>query len=448
MTKKLGLILLALFLVLTFVACQTEPEQPITPPADDETPDAPSDQPGNEETPDPMPPEDIVLSEIKLIVDGESDYTIVYDDSDSVIAEYAKALAQRLNAGIEVIGISEAEGDYGHEIVIGDIRASGREAAEALGGGDFSISVVDDDLVMCASNSRLYAYLFDVFTDKYLAGALDGTLTIRSEQNFLYSTSSLRKTSYVDYLKLHDGMTRELIEEIFDYCSFTAEDGTTLPYRLYVPYEYDPSKEYPVLIVLHGAGERGTDNRGNIYHMLHDMFSHGDTPLDEAIIIAPQCPEGNQWVDTPWANGNYSVDRVPMSNELNAVLELLWDIEEEFSTDYHRYYITGLSMGGFGTWDMIMRQPTIFAAAVPICGGADPSYAVEICNMPIYTVHGSADTTVPVAGTRAMVEALKMQGSTVIYQELEGEGHGVWNWTTQNSDVWEWLFSQSLPDVK
>jgi predicted peptidase len=247
----------------------------------------------------------------------------------------------------------------------------------------------------------------------------------------------------VEYLKQRNTVTRELVEELFEYATFTASDGTTLPYRLYVPYEYDPDKEYPVLVVLHGAGERGTDNKGNIFHMLHDMFSHADTPLSEAIIIAPQCPGApNQWVDTPWVNGNYSVDRVSMSNELSAVLELLWEIEDEFSTDDDRYYITGLSMGGFGTWDMIMRYPDVFAAAVPICGGADPSYAAEICDMPIYTVHGSADPTVPVAGTRAMVEALKALGCPIIYQELEGEGHGVWNWAAQNADVWEWLFSQ------
>jgi predicted peptidase len=137
------------------------------------------------------------------------------------------------------------------------------------------------------------------------------------------------------------------------------------------------------------------------------------------------------------------VDALKMSNELNAVLELLWEIEDKYSLDDNRYYISGLSMGGFGTWDMIMRNPDLFAAAVPICGGADPHYAEKICDMPIYTVHGSVDPLVPVSGTRAMVDALKVAGSPVIYRELEGEEHGVWNWAAQNADLWEWLFSQS-----
>lgn len=449
--KKISWIVLVLLVALLLVACQSTPEQPADSPTDTPTAEAPSDQPTDEpEDEDPTdsePPQEEPYDIIDLIVNSTSDYTVVYDDSDPMITEQAKAFVKFLDhkyfVDIEAVGISEAEKDYGHEIVIGEIRSSGREAAKALKGGDFSISVVEDDLVMCATNGRLYSYLFDVFTYQFLSSYSKGSLTISSEQNFLYSASALSATPYVEYLKQRNTMTRELVEELFEYATFTASDGTILPYRLYVPYEYDPDKEYPVLVVLHGAGERGTDNKGNIYHMLHDMFSHADTPLSEAIIIAPQCPAApNQWVDTPWANGNYSVDRVAMSNELGAVLELLWEIEDEFSTDIDRYYITGLSMGGFGTWDMIMRYPEVFAAAVPICGGADPSYAAEICDMPIYTIHGSADPTVPVAGTRAMVEALKAQGSPVIYQELEGEGHGVWNWAAQNADVWEWLFSQ------
>jgi predicted peptidase len=134
-----------------------------------------------------------------------------------------------------------------------------------------------------------------------------------------------------------------------------------------------------------------------------------------------------------------------MSNELAAVMELLYAIEDEFSTDDNRYYVTGLSMGGFGTWDLLMRYPEVFAAGVPICGGADPSYAEVLKDVPIYTVHSTDDPTVPVMGTQAMVKALKEAGSLLIfYEELEGFGHGVWNWTAEQADIWEWLFTQNL----
>ena len=423
--KRILGVVLTLVTVLTLaVACKT--------------PDGPDSGEGNN-TKDPYT--------VDFIVNNATEYTIVYDDSNEAVKTQVEAFVKKMKNNFfvtfEAVGISEAQADYGKEMIVGPVREAGRAAKAQLKGADFSVSVEGDDIVLCSSADGLYAYLFDVFAEEYLVGFKDDCLTISSDHSVLYSTSSYRNTTYFERLS-KNGVTKELIEDIFEYRSFTAEDGTTLPYRIYIPFEYNEDEEYPVLILLHGAGERGTDNKGNLLHMVKDMFSHSDTPVANAIVIAPQCSAApNQWVDTPWANGNYSVDAVKSSNELNAVLELLYEIEDEFSTDDDRYYITGLSMGGFGTWDMIMRNPDLFAAAVPICGGADPDYAGEIAHMPIYTVHGSADPTVPVAGTRAMVEALKSEGSAVIYKELEGEGHGVWNWTAQNADVWEWLFSQS-----
>ncbi|MBR2620775.1 MAG: hypothetical protein IKC97_00180 [Clostridia bacterium] len=433
MVKKFLLLIVSVAMMLVLGACQPANGEP----------------PAGEDNPEPKPPEDSKPVTIDLIVDGASDYTIVYDDSDPIIKAQVEAFVKRMDNNyfvtFEAVGIIEAEADYGHEIVIGDVRASGREAAKALKESDFSISVVDDDLVMCATGSRLYAYLFDVFASEYLVDYDDGTLSISSEHTFWYSASPLSSTTYFERLS-KKGVTGALIEQIFEYRTFTAEDGTTLPYRLYVPCEYDKSKEYPVLIVLHGAGQRGTDNLGGIKYIVPQIFAHEDTPVAEAIVICPQCPAApEQWVDTPWGRGNYSVDNVKMSNELGAVLELLYAIEDEFSTDDDRYYLTGLSMGGFGTWDLLMRYPELFAAGIPICGGADPSYAEVLKNVPIYTVHSTDDPTVPASGTQAMVKALEEAGSMCIYfRELEGYGHGVWNWTAEQADIWNWLFAQKL----
>ena len=430
MKKGIWFVILAVLMIAALVACT---------PADNT-----GDGEGDEEP--PMP------TTIDLIVNSESDYTIVYDDSDATIKAEVEAFVKRLDQKffltVKAVGLSEAEDDYGHEIVIGDARASGKTVLEQLKGGDFAMCVVEDDWVLCASNSRLYAYLFDVLFSEAFAGYRDGNLTLSSENNFFYLDSDLSGTNYVEYLKKRKTEGSALIEKIFEYCTFTAEDGTTLPYRLYVPYDYDPTKDYPVLIVLHGAGQRGTDNLGGVKHMLPQMYAHENTPMAEAIVFCPQCPAApNQWVDTPWAKGNYSVDDVPMSNELEAVLELLDEIEEEYSTDPDRYYVTGLSMGGFGTWDLLMRYPDKFAAGVPICGGADPSYADVLRDVPIFTVHSTDDPTVPAKGTQEMVKALRDAGSTVLkYQELEGMGHGVWNWTAENIEVWKWLFEQKLSD--
>lgn len=430
MKKGIWLIILVVLAITAFVACT---------PADHT-----QDGEGKQDPPAP--------ATIDLIVDFVSDYTIVYDDSDAVIKAQVQAFVKKLDndffVTLKAVGVSEAEDDYGHEIVIGNVRESGKALQKELQGGDFAMCVVEDDWVLCASNSRLYAYLFDVLFSESFAGYRNGNLTLSSEKNFFYHDSELCNTNYVEYLKTRKTEGSALIEKIFEYCTFTAEDGTTLPYRLYVPYEYDPAKDYPVLIVLHGAGQRGTDNLGGVKHMLPAMFAHKDTPLAEAIVICPQCPDApNQWVDTPWAKGNYSVDDVPISNELEAVLELLEQLENDYMTDPDRYYVTGLSMGGFGTWDLLMRYPGMFAAGVPICGGADPSYAAVLRDVPIFTVHSTDDPTVPAKGTQEMVNALKNAGSTVLrYQELEGMGHGVWNWTAENIDVWKWLFEQNLAD--
>jgi predicted peptidase len=179
--------------------------------------------------------------------------------------------------------------------------------------------------------------------------------------------------------------------------------------------------------------------------MLQKMFNHKDSPLMNAIILVPQCPDGQQWVDTPWANGNYSTQKVKESNELAGVLNVVDELIYDYMVDEDRIYAMGLSMGGFGTWDLLSRHGDMFAAGVPICGGGDPSMADELADMPIYTFHGSADTSVPVAGTREMAEALEAAGSSVFtYEELDGMGHGIWETVADRADVVKWLFSQTL----
>ncbi|MBQ7302437.1 MAG: prolyl oligopeptidase family serine peptidase, partial [Clostridia bacterium] len=150
-----------------------------------------------------------------------------------------------------------------------------------------------------------------------------------------------------------------------------------------------------------------------------------------------------QWVNTPWNKGNYSVANVPESAQLKAVMELLDTVEATYSVDKSRVYAMGVSMGGFGTWDLLMRHPDRFAAGMPLCGAADPAMAQAVKDIPIYTFHGSADTTVPVSGTRAMVDAVQAAGGKVLrYEELEGEGHLIQIPIFKRPEVSEWLFAQ------
>ena len=169
-----------------------------------------------------------------------------------------------------------------------------------------------------------------------------------------------------------------------------------------------------------------------------------DSPIYDAIVVAPQCPVGSQWVLTPWEKGNYVVDNVPESRELECVCGILDECRDFYNIDEDRVYVTGLSMGGFGTWDMLARHGARFAAGIPICGGGDPSRAKSLKRIPIWTFHGSDDGAVPVAGTRAMFSAIKREGGEEIgYTEFDGAAHNVWDAVYTDRQVIDWLFAQS-----
>lgn len=233
------------------------------------------------------------------------------------------------------------------------------------------------------------------------------------------------------------------VYQISQKLTYTNAD-TVLPYRLILPDNYDSTKNYPMVLFLHGAGERGNDNELQLFHCVQYIY---DNVPEDCIIVAPQCPAGQQWVDTPWANGSYSVTDVPESNELKAVVELIDQLKDTYSIDSDRVYATGISMGGFGTWNLMMRHNDVFAAAIPVCGGADPSMAEVVMYTPIFTFHGDADPVVPVSGTREMVKAIKDAGGTLIeYIEYPGAEHGIWNDAFATEGLLEKLFACKLSD--
>lgn len=224
---------------------------------------------------------------------------------------------------------------------------------------------------------------------------------------------------------------------------FKASDGTALPYTLQTPDAVRPEEKLPLVLCLHGAGGRGTDNAGRGSQAFRQLSFAEVQAQYPSYLLIPQCPMGEQWVDVPWAKGSYDLSRVPCSNELKAVRELLDVVCAEFNIDSSRLYVTGQSMGGYGTWDMILRNPDLFASAIPVCGAGDPSEAAEICDLPIWIFHGSDDPAVPVTGSREMAEALQEEGSTAVrYTEYPGVGHGSWVNAWKEPTLVPWLFSQ------
>jgi predicted peptidase len=194
---------------------------------------------------------------------------------------------------------------------------------------------------------------------------------------------------------------------------------------------------------LHGAGERGTDNEAPLIHVLQDWFNDTESPIYQSIIIVPQCPEGEQWVNTPWENGSYDSDAVGESAAIKEALSILDKICEKESVNLDRIYVAGLSMGGYGTWNLLMNHSDIFAAGMPICGGADPSKANVLKDIAIYTFHGDRDSVVPVAGTREVVAAIQNAGGTKIYyEEVPNVDHNVWTHAASRGDILRQMFEQ------
>ena len=222
-------------------------------------------------------------------------------------------------------------------------------------------------------------------------------------------------------------------------------DGYEIPYVLYLPANYDTSKSYPVLLLLHGAGERGNDNDLQLFHGVDELYETRQALMDECIFLVPQCPTDELWVNWPWENGNYALDEIPESKALSTVMKILDGVCSNYAADTNRVYIMGISMGGFGTWDALVRHESTFAAGVPLCGGGDPSKADILKEIPIWCVHGTVDSAVPFAGTEEMYNTIKAAGGDrITFEPMEGMNHNIWDYATTNGALIDWLFAQNL----
>jgi predicted peptidase len=228
----------------------------------------------------------------------------------------------------------------------------------------------------------------------------------------------------------------------FETRTYRDAGGEELPYRLLRPKDYQSAKRYPLILFLHGAGERGKDNRAQLVHGMKDFASDEIRDKYPCVVVAPQCPADAQWVDTPWSADAHTMPAQP-TVPMRQTLALLETLEKEFSIDARRVYVTGLSMGGFGAWDAVQRQPRRFAAAVPVCGGGDVAQAKTIAHIPVWAFHGGADTVVKPKRSRDMIEALRAAGGTPRYTEYPQTGHDAWSATYRNPEMYAWLFAQA-----
>jgi len=211
------------------------------------------------------------------------------------------------------------------------------------------------------------------------------------------------------------------------------DEKTRVNYLLYLPESYPKSrKRWPLMLFLHGLGECGND--------LEQLKVYGPPKLIAQegrqfpfIIVSPQCPEKGWWAS---------------DLQIAALSALLDDIVARYRVDVDRIYVTGLSMGGFGTWRLAVDYPRRFAAIAPICGSGDPAKAERIKHLPVWVFHGAKDGTVPLRASEAMVAALKKAGGNVRFTVYPDAGHDSWTETYNNPELYEWLLKQKRAKEK
>lgn len=222
---------------------------------------------------------------------------------------------------------------------------------------------------------------------------------------------------------------------------FFAEHNDTLPYRLFYPTGFDASKKYPLVLFLHGAGALGSDNQAQL-NDLPKLFTDSLNKIKyPCFVLAPQCPKHDAWVNFPGFPNSLATTETPTTST-RLTLALVDTLSENLPIDKKRIYITGLSLGGEGTFDFLTRRPTLFAAAVPICAVADTSKATSIKHIPVWIFHGDEDDVNSVAYSRLMVTALKRAGGNPKYTEYKGVRHDSWTKAYAEPDLPAWLFSQ------
>lgn len=221
--------------------------------------------------------------------------------------------------------------------------------------------------------------------------------------------------------------------------------GTSLRYRIFVPdIPQTATNGVPLVLFLHGSGECGTNNVSQLTHGVGGLvwWSRNREP---AIVVAPQAPPFTAWspVFFRLRDAQMPLSTPPMISLLKGLLD---DICERYPVDAKRILVTGISLGGYGTWDMVLRYPGYFAGAIPVCGAGDPLMADSAAKTPLWIFHGERDANVPNRFDRAMVSRLWERDAPVRYTEYPDSGHGIWGRVYSDDVVMKWFFSRRISD--
>lgn len=235
-----------------------------------------------------------------------------------------------------------------------------------------------------------------------------------------------------------------LQQETYAKNTFVSSLGDTLLYRSLTPLNQKAGKKYPLVLFMHGSGERGSDNEKQLIHGAQLFLNPHNRDRYPAFVIFPQCPENAFWSysQTPRYQEGIMPSQFQETPEITAVMDLLRQYVASGLVDTKRIYVMGLSMGGMATFDLAIRYPDFFAAAVPICGAADVSRFTQKPSIKFRIFHGDSDPTVPVVCSRAVYRRLAELGAKVAYTEFPGVAHNSWNPAFSTPDFLSWLFRQ------
>jgi predicted peptidase len=192
-------------------------------------------------------------------------------------------------------------------------------------------------------------------------------------------------------------------------------------YLLFLPEDYGKKRQsWPLMVFLHGAGERGSDlNKVKVHGPPKIVKNRKDFPF---ILVSPQCPEGDWWTE-----------------KVEVLINLVDDIAARYKVDKERIYLTGLSMGGYGTWALASAYPERFAAIAPICGGGSRIMSLRLKDIPIWVFHGAKDQVVPLEESEEMVNAIRKRGGDVKFTIYPDAGHDSWTESYNNQELYDWF---------
>jgi len=228
----------------------------------------------------------------------------------------------------------------------------------------------------------------------------------------------------------------------FGFGKYKNNKGEILNYRILYP-DYDTIRKYPLVIFLHGSGERGNDNKAQLKWGVTNFATDKAMVLHPAFVIAPQCPKNSTWANVDnYLNGNPVKLKATPSKPMELLIDLIHQFIKNNRVDINRIYITGLSMGGYGTYDALERYPKLFAAGVPVCGAGDTSKVKLITHIPIWIFHGNEDAAVNPKYDVNMYQALLKAGANPGFTMYPGVGHFSWLAAYSDPMMMAWLFKQ------